>query len=441
MSEQQTNIPVPPVEQENATQSREIMARMSDAAQVAIYGVSRWNTERRLGNIPSAIEDAHKDMEQAGETMERMDHKQALYGYVGEVALTGQSDIEDRNGVLSRNETPQPRTRAERRRARHIADDIIDASWDKDLSGARRKATLSPYAGAERSQTHTRILGRHRQGSTRGVNQKHRSGELYAEMNDYKAQLMAEAAEIQDKADNTTGVITRDRLEKQAEKLRQRALTLNPSSWRATQEAAAKVVRKKTENPEQARTRDDLHEKNLRLAAAQRPRGEGWRNMRRSRAIGNIKTNYYEATDKLPAKQQELDEKQRQIQEKQDELQERRDERNSRGKLPFFNKFRGNLRELRTEDIQGQVSRLNIEASFHEQGNDASNQPTDKDMSKKAAAKRVKAVKLQGKLVGRTPIQTHQGEVTPYIPSTNKSRALKQLEKEQREFDEAARQA
>lgn len=56
--------------------------------------------------------------------------------------------------------------------------------------------------------------------------------------------------------------------------------------------------------------------------------------------------------------------------------------------------LRENITDIRISNLEGNISRLRTEASFHDNGNDEANVLTGKDMSKKAEKKKAKAYKL-----------------------------------------------
>jgi hypothetical protein len=79
---------------------QEDLSRAIDPAAIVVSGVRGWV--------------ARKKMERAGNRMEKMEHKLALYGHIGEVATQGSSSILERNGAKRTIGEPHARSFIER---------------------------------------------------------------------------------------------------------------------------------------------------------------------------------------------------------------------------------------------------------------------------------------------------------------------------------------
>jgi hypothetical protein len=218
------NLLMPP-EQAEVSRTQEMLAGALDATRVAYHGAVEWIAKKRG--------------DRAGATMERMDHKDALYEHLGETALNGSSDVVERSWQTETMETPVKRTAIERMTDKRLEKRRFKA----ELRKVERNYDLKAY-GSDKSK-----MSGIKAGASR-----------IAERNEARSEYKA-------------GDIT-------AKELRQR-------------KSASIIGGVKTENSEQRKSRKRLERAEKRLGnAASQPLLHMWREVRRNNAISDIKINH-----------------------------------------------------------------------------------------------------------------------------------------------------
>ncbi len=122
--------PAPDAHLPEEQHKHELLARVGEELRLAYHGVLRNISERR--------------MSMGGDRMETMDHKDALYADIGNIAAGQEAVLTD---TVS-GQTARPRSFVER----YMDKRLDKKNWRAELQASERKRTVAAYGG-ERSQT------------------------------------------------------------------------------------------------------------------------------------------------------------------------------------------------------------------------------------------------------------------------------------------------
>lgn len=222
-----------------------------DLSKIAVHGLS------------GAI--ARKKLERAGSRMERMEHKIALYGYMGEVALRGSSDIVERNSALEAMVAPRSRT-------------VVERYMDTRLDRRREKQSLKELD----LYRHEKIYGTEK--DPKKIMENVRNGNFTAS-DTYRSGTVRRSVNHALDSSKRNGII-RDQFKNnemtaREYRLAQLEIKANPKAFESPY---LRKIRKSNERSV----------KNVDRSVEQ-PRLSKWRNMRMNRAINSIQANYLKA--------------------------------------------------------------------------------------------------------------------------------------------------